>query len=106
MNATTRSLLQTILTDEGGYFSIEQGRALLADEATRRLPVVIRYYWGRQTLSLADALTQVATDIALAERGGECELRDWFLSAAECDRLAPLVGCEHSDRYGYTLAAV
>lgn len=101
MNATTRSLLQTILTDEGGYFSIEQGRALLADEATRRLPVVIRYYWGRQTLSLADALTQVATDIALADS----DIRDWFLSAAECDRLAPLVGVAYTD-HGYTLAAV
>lgn len=100
MNATTRSLLQTILTDEGGYFSMEQGRALMADEATRHLPVVIRYYWGRTKLSLVDAMTQVATDIKL-----DSDLRDWFFPASECDRLAPLVGVTYED-HRYTLAAV
>jgi hypothetical protein len=100
MNATTRNLLQTILINEGGYFSLEQGRALMQDEATRRLPVVIRYYWGRESMPLVDAVVKLSADTKF---GWDEDLRDWFLPASECDRLMPLVGVEHDVIRGYVL---
>lgn len=100
MKATTRTLLQTILTTDGGYFSLESGVALMQDEATRRLPVVIRYTWGRESMPLVDAVVKLATDIKL---GFDTEVRDWFLPASECDRLMPLVGVEHDVIRGYVL---